>query len=318
MESIPVINFSDPDRLRRAKDLTKAMAEVGFVYLENIPGYDKQLEDKLFQASKWFFGLPLQEKLKISPKKWNPSAKGVYRGYIPIDIERDQLREQYETGETLPEDDPFRLSGIYLYEPTPYPYPEQVEGIEFRKLIESARQIFSQTAIEFLRLTAIGLGMEENVFDERFSCKPASSLRLMHYPTYEKEKGNLDTLTCEEHMDSVFVTLLVTFGYPGLEIERSDGSWIPVPPRPGSIILNIGTLLSRVTNGRFKATMHRVKDIGGDRYSLPFFLEPNGDAKFTFPDDSSTIVYGSWLTNRMKASYPYQFGQLPDYKLLNN
>ena len=316
MESIPVINFSDPDRLRRAKDLTKAMAEVGFVYFENIPGYDKQLEDRLFQASKWFFGLPLQEKLKLSPKKWNPSAKGVFKGYIPIDVERDQLREQYGTSETLPEDDPCRLN--YLHEPTPYPYPEQVEGIEFRKLIESARQIFSQTAIEFLRLTAIGLGMEENVFDERFSCKPASSLRLMHYPTYEKEKGNLDTLTCEEHMDSVFVTLLVTFGYPGLEIERSDGSWIPVPPRPGSIILNIGTLLSRVTNGRFKATMHRVKDIGGDRYSLPFFLEPNGDAKFTFPDDSSTIVYGIWVTNRMKTTFPYQFGHIPDYRPLNS
>ena len=258
MESIPIIDFSQPDRLENAKKLTAAMAEVGFVYLDNVPGYDKQLEDRLLEATKWFFGLPLEEKLKLSPKKWNSSAKGIYRGYVPIDIERDQLREQYETNETLPDDDPEKLSGNPFYETTQYPCAEEEEGIRFRELIEKTRQIFVDASMEFLHLTAIGLGWEEDVFDKKFLPKSASSLRLMHYPTYQKEKGNLDTLTCEEHVDGAFVTLLVTFGSPGLEIERSDGSWIKVPPRPGSPVVNIGRLLSRMTNQRFKATKHIV------------------------------------------------------------
>ncbi len=314
MDTIPVIDFSEPDRQQTAMKLVKAMKEVGFVYLDNVPGYDKQLEDQLLQATKWFFGLPLEEKIKLSPKVWNSSATTVYRGYVPINIERDQLREQYETNETLPDNDPDRLSGNPFYEATPFPYPDREDGKKFHQLVDSTREVFVNASMEFLHLTSIGLGLKEDTFDDRFFPKSVSSLRLMHYPTYEKVRGNRDTLTCEEHIDGVFVTLLVTFGYPGLEIEKSDGSWLPVPPRSGSLILNIGTLLSRVTKRKLKDTKHRVRDIGVERYSLPFFFEPRCDARFSLPDDSSTIVYGQWLTECMKAKYKYQFGHLPDYK----
>ena len=312
---LPVIDFSESaDRTQKSKDLTKAMEEIGFVYLDNVPGFDKQVEDRLHDACKWFFGLPLEEKMKISTVNWNSSAKGMYRGYMPINVERDQLREQYGTGETLPDDDPYRLSGNPFYEATPYPFPDKKEGIEFRELIESTRQVLTKASLEFFHLLAIGLGLDEDAFDEKFVPRQLSTLRLMHYPTYKAVRSDLNTFTCEEHVDTVFVTLLITFGYAGLEIERSDGSWMKVPPRPGSLVVNIGMLLSRLSNMRFKATKHRVRDIGGDRYSMPFFLEPRGDAQFTFPDDSSTIVYGKWAIDKMRR-FKYQFGHLPDYKV---
>ena len=313
MESIPIIDFSNPDRIDTAKNLTKAMEEIGFVYLDNVPGFNKQLEGKLLQAAKWFFGLPLEEKLKCSSKNWNSAAKGVYRGYVPINVDEGHLREQYETGEILPPDDFDKMSGNPFYEDTPWPFPDEEAGVKFRELISSTRDIFVNAGMEFLRLTAIGLGEPEDVFDDRFLPKSVSSFRIMHYPTYKSVQGNLDTLTCEEHCDGNFVTLLVTFGSPGLEIENSDGNWIKATPRPGSLIVNIGSLLSKITK-RLKATKHRVRDIGVERYSLPFFFEPRYDAKFFFPDDSKTIVYGQWLTTCMKAKYGYQYGYLPDFQ----
>ncbi len=53
---------------------------------------------------------------------------------------------------------------------------------------------------------------------------------------------------------------------------------MPVPPIPGSYVINVGELMKRWTNGRFKATVHRVihtKD--SDRFSMPLFCNPNHD-----------------------------------------
>ena len=68
------------------------------------------------------------------------------------------------------------------------------------------------------------------------------------------------------HADSGILTLLQTFGNPGLEMEL-DGKWYQVPNIPGCLIVNIGETLARMSNGRFKATIHRVIDINQDRYT---------------------------------------------------
>lgn len=55
--------------------------------------------------------------------------------------------------------------------------------------------------------------------------------------------------------------------------------WIPVPPRADSLVVNLGGELERWSNGRFKATLHCVvNETGRERFSLPFFFEPNLDA----------------------------------------
>jgi len=112
--------------------LTEAMETVGFVYLDNVPGFNKEVEEKLHKAANWFFSLPLDEKLRLSPKNWNPDAEGVYRGYVPISEADNHLREQYEMGEILPGDDPDRKSGNPINEPTPLP---REENVPFRDLV---------------------------------------------------------------------------------------------------------------------------------------------------------------------------------------
>ena len=87
-----------------------------------------------------------------------------------------------------------------------------------------------------------------------------------------------------------------------------------VSPRPGSLVVNVGDLMSKVTKGRFKATYHRVRDTGCDRYSIPFFFEPRSDAKFEIPD-SSIVMYGPWMVNRLRR-HKYQFCTLARYTLI--
>jgi isopenicillin N synthase-like dioxygenase len=85
------------------------------------------------------------------------------------------------------------------------------------------------------------------------------------------------------------LTLLLTDEVPGLQIQERDkesgeptGVWVPVPPRTetGALIVNIGDMLERWSNGLFRSTVHRVVSSGQrERYSAPFFFEPNFHAK---------------------------------------
>jgi 2OG-Fe(II) oxygenase superfamily len=51
-----------------------------------------------------------------------------------------------------------------------------------------------------------------------------------------------------------------------------------VPPTENTLVVNFGRLLERWTDGRIKATPHRVIGSGRERYSVPFFYEPRIDA----------------------------------------
>ena len=67
------------------------------------------------------------------------------------------------------------------------------------------------------------------------------------------------------------MTLLLTDDQPGLQLFL-EGAWVDVPPVPDCLILNVGDLLERWTNGQFKATLHRVVNCGRERFSTAFFL----------------------------------------------
>lgn len=51
-----------------------------------------------------------------------------------------------------------------------------------------------------------------------------------------------------------------------------------MPPTENTLVVNFGRLLERWTDGRIKATPHRVIGSGRERYSVPFFYEPRIDA----------------------------------------
>ena len=80
-----------------------------------------------------------------------------------------------------------------------------------------------------------------------------------------------------------------------------------VKPRPNTIVVNLGDMLSRITNYTLKATKHRVLDIGVERFSSPFFLEPRYAAEIPTvlkegldDSDAEKLVYGDWLIERIR------------------
>ena len=89
-------------------------------------------------------------------------------------------------------------------------------------------------------------------------------LRMNHYPVPDDLRLEPGQLGMGAHTDYGIVTVLWADPVPGLEILRPDGSWLPVAPAPGALLINLGDLPARWTNDRWLSTMHRVVPPAGD------------------------------------------------------
>jgi isopenicillin N synthase-like dioxygenase len=112
------------------------------------------------------------------------------------------------------------------------------------------------------------------------------------------------------------MTLLHQDSTGGLEVVNAAGEWIPVPYIPGSVVVNIGDLMSRVSSGRYVATLHRVRagqstankgDRSRGRYSVPFFLEPGAGCVVRSVDNNDKgVVYGKHLLDKLSKWLEFQ------------
>lgn len=88
--------------------------------------------------------------------------------------------------------------------------------------------------------------------------------------------------TCrrETNVEKPGLTLVLQDSVPALEVLNKDGIWIDANPIPNTFVCNVGQYLERQSNGKFVATVHRVRNkTGQQRYSLPFFLTLDPDAE---------------------------------------
>jgi len=70
-------------------------------------------------------------------------------------------------------------------------------------------------------------------------------------------------------------------------------------------------MLSRITNFKLKATKHRVRDIGVERFSSPFFFEPNYSARIPRQlgeggKEEEEFIYGDWLIDKIREFGEYK------------
>lgn len=75
------------------------------------------------------------------------------------------------------------------------------------------------------------------------------------------------------HTDPGVITLLLQDDTGGLQAQARDGSWIDVPPTPGTVVVNLADSVQVWTNDRYRAAVHRVLPMTRrDRTSIPYFL----------------------------------------------
>ena len=118
----------------------------------------------------------------------------------------------------------------------------------------------SACAEDLLRGFALGAGLDPEHFI-RLRDRPVSRGSLQYYPRSRRAPGG-SVRGGPAHRLRV-LTVLCQDAVGGLEIRRRDGEWAAMPPIPGALVVNIGDLLERWSNRRYRSTVHRVINTSG-------------------------------------------------------
>lgn len=193
---------------------------------------------------------------------------------------------------------------INLTEANVWPAESSAPGL--RQDTEKMHGELQDLSSKLLSLLAIALEKEPSYFNP-YVTGSISTLRYLHYPAI-KPPSPQQELCCTPHTDSGILTLLHQDSTGGLEVLGPNGRWVAAPYVPGSLVVNIGDLMAKVSGGRFRATQHRVRSSPGkDRYSVPFFFEPGVDcAVHSVEEDDQAVIYGEHVLCKMQGWVEFQ------------
>ena len=281
MTSVPVIDFgaflggTAGGKARIGQALREACEGTGFFYLAH-HGVPQAQIGAVFAASRRFFALALEERLKI---KLTPKQN---RGYQPLGsrmygdkADAPDLNESFKYQHELPPDDPDIRDGNRVHALNRW--PEALPG--WREALIDYYDEMERLTSALLRAFALALDLAEDYFGA-FYRKPLTQINLLHYPPHPPVTPGRQ-FGLRPHSDTTAFTILAQDEVGGLQVEKGS-DWIDVPPLAGTFVINIGDMMARWTNDRFASTPHRVINRSGvERYSVPFFAIPDFDAVVT-------------------------------------
>lgn len=274
--------------------LREAATGVGFftVYNTDIPA---PLVGRVLEVYRAFFALPPAQKARVdmartgSNRGWGaPGSEQVDPGANP------DFKQVFDVGYTLPAGDP--LADLAVYGPNQW--PDAPEG--FHEAVAAYYMRALGVAMGLLRAVSAAIGEAPDAFDDAFA-KPMALLRGNYYPPRPADAGPRD-FGIATHTDYGCLTLLATDGTPGLEVRKRGGGWIPVTAPVGEFVINFGEMLQIWTEGRIKATPHRVVGTDAERLSVPLFFNPTYDTNVA-PPGADPVEAGAYLAKRFEETY---------------
>lgn len=275
MLSVPTVDMSDclqgRDDGNVVDAVRSAMADVGFLQIVG-HGVPSDVIAAAHDSIQAIDDLPADQRLALMrPRK---TSRGVFEQFAD-DGHMLSRGYQFVPYDTLAEAE--RAGAVFghpdYFEPNVWPD----DGGAFREIWKVYGSYTRPLARTLMTLFARALGLQPDYFDPIF----ARDVSLFSANWYPKQPAAAlgERVLLQAHPDSGVLALLHQRGtYEGLQIIDRDGSWSTVPIDPDAYVINIGHLMSRWTNGRWPATIHRV--LAGTspehfRSSIAMFYLPN-------------------------------------------
>jgi len=270
--ALPVIDISglkSPDAaIRQAvgDQIRSACLDLGFMYIVG-HGVSAETRAAVFDEAAAFFALAEDRKLALDMN--NSIGNAGYEALRAQTLESGappDLKEGFYIGEELAPDHPRVLAGGFNLGPNQWP----AGAPGFRKVMSAYYDEMLALGETLMRGVALSLRLEEDFFED-FCTEPLAGLRLLHYPP-QPANAHPDEKGCGAHTDFGGITMLMQDDNGGLQVMGADGEWLHAPPLANSYIVNLGDMVARWTNDRYRSTLHRVVNFSGrERYSIPFF-----------------------------------------------
>ncbi len=263
-----------------AQELGTAMKEIGFVILTG-HGVNTDLyqtaEEKIIAL---FENLDLQSKQTYHAKRYG----SVNQGYFPIKettIIHPDLVEGWVFCRRA-----FNMNNDSAYDESAF-WPAPDYECFFRQLCLAQEEIILPLMQAILRY----LKCDPHSFDKKLH-KPNFGFRLNYYPPLQQEDLESGAGRMLGHEDVDLFTLLPSQDLKGLQVlNRRNMKWVRLDPPKGSIVINTGDYMQRITNDVLPSTTHRVS-IPSDktRYNKPRISFPM--AVYLWEDEIMEVLPG--------------------------
>jgi isopenicillin N synthase-like dioxygenase len=241
------LHGSEADRKAFAADLGEALRGIGFAILEG-HGVDPALYDEAEgRVAELFAGLSLEEKMRYRAERHG----SVNQGYFPIkessDIHPDLVegwvfcRRAYDFGEN-----PSYRAEDFWPRPALEPF--------FRRLCLAHEALI----LPVMRSLLAYLGCDPHLYDGKLT-RTNFGQRLNYYPPLSAADEASGAGRLLGHEDVDLFTFLPAPRLEGLQVlNRANMKWIRLQAPPGTIILNTGDYMQRISNDILPSTTHRV------------------------------------------------------------
>lgn len=234
------------DRRAFAQELGDALQGIGFAILEGHGIDASRYEEAERRVTEFFTGLTLEEKMRFRARRFG----SVNQGYFPVretsDIHPDLVegwvfcRRAFDLGEQAVRVEDF------------WPAPDHEPF--FRSLCQSHEGLILPVMQSLLAY----LGCDPHLYDQKLT-RTNFGLRLNYYPPVSSADDASGAGRMLGHEDVDLFTFLPAPRVEGLQVlNRKNMKWVRVDPPPGTIILNTGDYMQRVSNDIFPSTTHRV------------------------------------------------------------
>ena len=267
-----VENGSVEAKRQVAEKLRDACLNIGFFYLTGHGIPPEEMDASLRHAAD-LFALPEREKQKLHTlhnegfNGWLPSDQENFYG-VP-DSKPDAKETMVFSREIEPGDPTADAPNVGANV-----YPPATILPDFEAFTKKLMAHYQRVAETLLRPFALSLGLDEEYFGPLHTF-PIGVTRMHYYPSVTEEDIASQRWSCGPHTDYLGITLLQQDDVGGLEVYNCAGEWIPAPPIPGTLVVNVGDLMARWTNDLYTSTPHRVRNISGStRYSIAYFFSP--------------------------------------------
>jgi isopenicillin N synthase-like dioxygenase len=263
---VPTVDIAEPTAVS-LEALDAACRDHGFFLLTG-HGLD-DLIDRTWEQTRRFFAQPLPRKRRVIRSEDN--ALGYY--------DRELTKRRRDHKEVFDFMQPGGPVGAERNR-----WPDDLDG--FRETMAEFFDAFGRLSSETMALVHRVLGLPDSVLATHDGSPAVSTVRLNHYPVGDpvpaEERGDLAALgdvALGHHTDPGVITLLLQDDRGGLQTQTRSGDWIDVPPARGTVVVNLADCVQVWTNDRYRAAVHRVVPMTtGDRYSIPYFFNPDVEA----------------------------------------
>jgi len=228
-------------------ELGKAMEEIGFVIITG-HGIDTDLYQQAEQKIMQFFETISEDKRKPYLAKRQGS---VNQGYFPIK-QTSQIHPDLVEGWVFCRR-AFNMDSTVNYEEQNF-WPETGYEPFFRQLCQAHENLI----LPIMQAILNYLDAPKNLYDKKLKIANFG-FRLNYYPALQQEDLESGAGRMLGHEDVDLFTFLPSQDLEGLQVlNRKNMKWIRLNPPKGSIVINTGDYMQRISNDRLPSTTHRV------------------------------------------------------------